>query len=286
VSAAGTIAIGDLEVDRLGFGAMRITGPGIWGPPADPDGALELLRRVVELGVNFIDTADSYGPHVSEELIAAALAPYEGVTIATKGGLTRSGPDRWESDATPAHLREVLEGSLRRLRVERIDLYQLHRPGPDVPLADSLAVLTEAQRQGRIRNIGISNVTVAELEEALELAPIVSVQNRYSLFDRENQDVLDLCTKRGIAFIPWFPLAAGRAGERTGAIEEVARSHGATVSQIALAWLLATSPVMLPIPGTSRIDHLEENVAAAAIALSADELATLNAAADEAPPVR
>jgi pyridoxine 4-dehydrogenase len=277
VSGAGTITIGgDRQVDRLGFGAMRITGPGIWGPPSDPAGAVALLRRAVELGVNFIDTADSYGPHVSEELIATALAPYDGVVVATKGGLTRSGPGAWGVDGRPERLRAALEGSLRRLAVERIDLYQLHRPDPAVPFEDSLGVLVEAQQAGKIRHIGLSNVTAAELEQALAIAEIVSVQNRYSALDRGSQAVLDACTQRAIAFIPWFPLAAGDAAEADGTLAEVARSHGARPGQIALAWLLAVSPVMVPIPGTSKIAHLEENVAAADIVLSAAEVEALS----------
>ena len=280
MSNAGTITIGDLEVDRLGFGAMRITGPGIWGPPSvppsDPGGAIALLRRAVDLGVNFIDTADSYGPNVSEELIATALAPYDGVVVATKGGLTRSGPGAWGVDGRPERLRAALEGSLRRLAVERIDLYQLHRPDPAVPFEDSLGVLVEAQQAGKIRHIGLSNVTLAELEQALGIAEVVSVQNRYSALDRDSQAVLDACTQRSIAFIPWFPLAAGEAAGAAGALAELARSHGASSGQIALAWLLAVSAVMLPIPGTSQIAHLEENVAAADIVLSRADLEALS----------
>jgi aryl-alcohol dehydrogenase-like predicted oxidoreductase len=280
VSNAGTITIGDLEVDRLGFGAMRITGAGIWGPPSvpptDPAGAIALLRRAVELGVNFIDTADSYGPNVSEELIATALAPYDGVVVATKGGLTRSGPGAWGVDGRPERLRAALEGSLRRLAVERIDLYQLHRPDPAVPFEDSLGALVEAQQAGKIRHIGLSNVTPAELEQALGIAEVVSVQNRYSALDRASQAVLDACTQRSIAFIPWFPLAAGEAAGADGALAQLARSHGASPGQIALAWLLAVSPVMLPIPGTSQIAHLEENVAAADIVLSPADVEALS----------
>jgi pyridoxine 4-dehydrogenase len=282
VSAAGTITLGDLAVDRLGFGAMRITGPGVWGPPArppdGPDGAIALLRRVVELGVNFIDTADSYGPDVSEELIARALAPYDGVIVATKAGLVRPGPGVWNADGRPEHLREALEGSLRRLRREQIDLYQFHRPDPDVPLEESLGVFVEAKRAGKIRHIGLSNVSLEELERALAMTEIVSVQNRYSALDRHSQQVLEECARRGIAFIPWFPLAAGEATVAGGALETVARAHGATSGQIALAWLLAVSPAMLPIPGTSRIEHLEENVAAAEIVLSAADLEALSPA--------
>jgi len=281
VSGAGTITLGDVEVDRLGFGAMRITGPGIWGAPADPDAAVALLRRAVELGVDFIDTADSYGPRVSEELIARALAPYDGVVVATKGGLTRGGPGEWAANGRPEHLRAALEGSLRRLRVETIDIYQLHQPDPDpaVVFEDSLAVLVEAQRAGRIRHIGLSNVTVDQLERALAMAEIVSVQNRYNALDHSGDAVLKACAERGIAFIPYFPLAAGAAAGGDGALAEVAVRHGATPSQVALAWLLARSPVMLPIPGTSRIAHLEENVAAAEIVLSDGDLELLSRAA-------
>jgi pyridoxine 4-dehydrogenase len=286
VSNAGTISVGDLEVDRLGFGAMRITGPGIWGPPADPARAIAVLRRAVELGVNFIDTADSYGPNVSEELIAQALAPYDGVVVATKAGLTRSGPGVWEPDGSPEHLRAALEGSLRRLGVDQIDLYQLHRPDPKVPFEESLGVFVEAQRAGKVRHIGLSNVTPEELDRALAMAEIVSVQNRFSALDRGSQAVLDVCTKRSIAFIPWFPLAAGQATSGDGALAQIAESHGATSGQIALAWLLAISPVMLPIPGTSQIAHLEENLAAADIALSADDLDALSRAATAARPGR
>jgi len=286
VSDAGTITLGDLEVDRLGFGAMRITGPGVWGPPARspdaPDGAIALLRRAVELGVNFIDTADSYGPNVSEELIAAALAPYDGVVVATKAGLTRSGPGRWSPDGRPEYLRAALDGSLRRLRLEQIDLYQFHRPDPAVPFAESLGFFIEARAAGKIRHIGLSNVTVAQLEQALEMTEIVSVQNRYSALDRDSQLVLDACTQRRIAFIPWFPLAAGEAAAATGVLEQIAAAHAATSSQIALAWLLAASPVMLPIPGTSQLAHLEENVAAAQIVLDPGELEALNSAGSAA----
>ena len=275
MSGAGTITLGgDLVVDRMGFGAMRITGEGIWGPPRDPDGALAVLRRAVELGVDFIDTADAYGPDVSEELIAQALAPYEGIVVATKAGLTRSGPGRWHPDGRPEHIRAALEGSLRRLRVERIDLYQFHRPDPQVPFEESLGTFVEAQRAGKIRHIGLSNVSVGELEQALAMAEIVSVQNRYSVADRSSQDVLEACAARGIAFIPWGPLGGG--ADAGGALARVAAAHDASASQIALAWLLAVSPVMLPIPGTSRVGHLEENLAAAEIELSAAEVDELN----------
>jgi aryl-alcohol dehydrogenase-like predicted oxidoreductase len=282
VSAAGTISLGELEVSRLGYGAMRITGEGIWGPPADPDGAIAVLRRAVELGVDFIDTADAYGPDVSEELIAAALAPYDGVVVATKAGLTRSGPGAWSPDGRPEHIRAALEASLARLKVEQIDLYQFHRPDPAVPFAESLGAFAEAQQAGKVRYIGLSNVSVAQLEEALGICEIVSVQNRYSAADRDSQDVLDACAARGIAFIPWWPLAAGSLATGDGALARVGRAHGASAGQVALAWLLASSAVMLPIPGTSNLAHLEENVAAAELVLSAEELDELNRAAREA----
>jgi aryl-alcohol dehydrogenase-like predicted oxidoreductase len=281
-SAAGTIALGELAVSRLGYGAMRITGPGIWGEPADPDGAVAVLRRAVELGVDFIDTADSYGPNVSEELIAKALAPYGDVVVATKAGLTRSGPGAWSPDGRPEHIRAALEGSLARLKVDRIDLYQFHRPDPAVPFAESLGAFAEAQQAGKVRYIGLSNVSVAQLEEALGICEIVSVQNRYSAVDRDSQDVLDACAARGIAFIPWFPLAAGSLASSDGVLARIARERGATSGQVALAWLLGSSPVMLPIPGTSSLAHLQENVAAAELELSAAELDELNSAAREA----
>ena len=269
-----TYAIGgDLEVRRLGFGAMRITGNGIWGPPDDPETARALLRRVVELGVNLIDTADSYGPEVSENLIAEALHPYpDGLVIATKGGLRRTGPGRWPRDARPERLKECCEGSLRRLRLERIDLYQVHAPDPSVPLEDSVGALKALQDEGKIRHIGISNVSLEELERAREVVDVVTVQNRYSVVDRHSEDVLEACEDAGIGFIPWFPLATGDLAEPGGPLEEIARAHGATSGQVALAWLLARSRVMLPIPGTSSVDHLHENVGAAELQLSDDEL--------------
>ena len=271
MSKAGTIRLGDLHVNRLGFGAMQIPGPGVWGPPArppdGPDGAIALLRRVVELGVNFIDTADAYGPDVSEELIAQALAPYDGVVVATKAGLTRSGPGAWSPDGRPEHIRAALEGSLRRLRLEQIDLYQFHRPDPAVAFEESLGAFVEAKQAGKIRHIGLSNVTFEQLERALAMTEIVSVQNRYSALDRKSQLVLDACTKRGIAFIPWFPLAAGKLSGGRSPISRAAEQLKATPSQVALAWLLERSPVMLPIPGTSKVEHLEENVAAANLKL-------------------
>jgi pyridoxine 4-dehydrogenase len=263
---------GDLEVRRLGFGAMRITGDGIWGPPADEDAARALLRRVVELGVNLIDTADSYGPEVSENLIAEALHPYpDGLVIATKGGMRRTGPGQWPRDARPERLRETCEGSLRRLKLERIDLYQLHSPDPRVPYEESVGALKELQDEGKIRHIGISNVSVDELEQAREIVDVVTVQNRYNLTDRSSEDVLDASEQAGIGFIPWFPLATGSLAEPGGALDAVAGAHDATPGQIAIAWLLARSDVMLPIPGTSSAEHLEENVAAEELTLSEEE---------------
>jgi pyridoxine 4-dehydrogenase len=270
---------GDLEVRRLGFGAMRITGDGIWGPPDDPDNAKAVLRRVLELGVNLIDTADSYGPEVSENLIAEALHPYpEGLLIATKGGLRRTGPGEWPRDAHPDRLRECLDGSLRRLRVDRIDLYQLHSPDPTVPLEDSLGALKEAQAQGKIRHIGISNVSLSELERARAVVDVVTVQNRYNLVDRHSEGVLDACEAAGIGFIPWFPLATGDLARPGGPLDELAEAHDATPAQLAIAWLLARSPVMLPIPGTASVPHLEENVAAGELELEPQELERLAAA--------
>lgn len=275
VKASGVFHIGgDLPVFRLGFGAMRQTGQGIWGEPEDPDEARRVLRRVNELGVNLIDTADSYGPDVSERLIGETLAPYpKGLVIATKGGLVRPGPGVWERHATPEHLRKACEGSLRRLRLERIDLYQLHAPDENVPLQDQLGTLRGLQAEGKIRHIGVSNFSVHQLDEAIRMVEVVSVQNRYNLGDRTSQDVLDWCEKRNVAFIPWRPL--GLDGIDVSVVKEIAGRHGATKGQVALAWLLASSPVMLPIPGTSKVRHLEENVAAAQLRLSADELRSL-----------
>ncbi len=280
-AAAGTVGLGgDTQVRRLGFGAMRITGEGIWGPPKDRDAAIAVLRRAVELGVNFIDTADSYGPEVSEELIAEALHPYPGgLVIATKGGLTRSGPSQWERDGRPEHLREACEGSLRRLRVERIDVYQLHAVDPEVPLEESVGTLAELGDEGKVGHIGLSNVNTDQLAQAREIVPIVSVQNRYSIGDRVAEPALEACESDGIAFIPWFPLAAGGL-EAEGALTRIADAHDATPFQVALAWLLARSPVMLPIPGTSSVDHLADNVAAASLRLAEEELAELSALGD------
>jgi pyridoxine 4-dehydrogenase len=277
---AGTIQIGEHKVRRLGFGAMRITGPGIWGLPADLDAAIAVLRRAVELGVNLIDTADSYGPNVSEELIAEALHPYpEDLLIATKGGLTRTGPGRWPPDGRPEHLREACEGSLRRLQLEQIELYQQHRPDPMVPYEDSIGALKELQEEGKIRHIGISNVSVDQLETAREIVEVVSVQNRFNLTDRHSQDVLERCEELGIAFFPWAPIAAGGLAEPGGPVDRISSKYDASPGQVAIAWLLARSPIILPIPGTSSVEHLEENLNAVALQLSDDEVAQLEAAA-------
>ena len=278
-TAAGTITLGDLTVSRMGYGAMRLTGRGIWGPPADPAGATRVLRRAVELGVTFIDTADSYGPHVNEEQIAAALHPYRaGLVIATKGGFLRDGPDLWRTDGRPEHLRRACEGSLRRLRVERIDLYQFHWPDDAVPFEDSVGALARLREEGKIRHVGLSNVSVDQLASARRIVPVVSVQNRFNLEDQASAPVLDACARDGIAFIPWDPLAVGKLTEhQDNAITRTAERQQATPGQIALAWLLARSPVMLPIPGTSSVAHLEENVAAAELRLSPADLAELGA---------
>src|SRR5215216_124845 len=280
-SAAGTFHVGgDLAVNRLGFGAMRLCGPGIWGEPEDPQAALSVLRRTLELGINLIDTADAYGPEVNERQIAEALHPYpEDLVIATKGGLTRPGPRRWEPDGRPGHLREACEASLLRLRLERIDLYQLHSPDPGVPLEESVGALAELREGGKIRHVGLSSVSAEQLEQAQETVPIVTVQNRYSLVDRSSEDVLRACGRDGIGFIPWFPLATGDLARSGGPLDEIAARHDAAPSQVALAWLLARSPVMLPIPGTSSTEHLEENVAASTLELDEEEfeeLATLS----------
>ena len=270
-NSAGMVELGGkLSVCRLGFGAMRLTADGIWGPPKDRQGALAVLRRAVELGVNFIDTADSYGPNVSEELIADALFPYPAdLVIATKGGWNRPGPNQWTHDATPAHLRKAVEGSLQRLRLDRIDVYQLHTPDPVVAFEDSMGTLARLKEEGKIRLAALSNVTQEHIERALKIVPIVSVQNRYSFADREWDYVVDYCERDGIAFIPWFPLGAGRvAGDK---LNEISRKRNATPHQVALAWLLKRSPIMLPIPGTSSVEHLEENVAAASLRLTAEE---------------
>jgi pyridoxine 4-dehydrogenase len=279
-AASGTLTIGgDLPVTRLGFGAMRITGKGIWGPPADPAEAVRVLRRAVELGVDLIDTADSYGPYVSEDLIREALHPYDGVTIATKGGLTRSGPDEWAPVGRPEYLRQCVEMSLRRLGVERIDLYQLHRIDPQVPVADQLGVLKDLQDEGKIRHLGLSEVNVEQLDEARRRVQIVSVQNRYNLSDRSSEAVVGRCEATGIAFIPWAPLAYGALAQPGSVLDEAATRHDATPSQLALAWLLRRSPVILPIPGTGSVAHLEENVAGAGVRLADDEYDALTALA-------
>jgi pyridoxine 4-dehydrogenase len=269
-AAAGTIDIGgDLTVNRLGFGAMRITGPGVWGEPPNRAQAIATLRRVVELGVNFIDTADSYGPNVSEELIAEALYPYpDDLVIATKGGLVRPGRNRWKNNGKPKHLREVCEGSLRRLRLEQIPLYQFHSPDRRVPLAESIGAIAELKNEGKIRHVGVSNVTEAELREAQRIVPIVSVQNRYNVTDRRSQSMVDLCEQEDLVFLPWAPIQ--EAGGRVP-VAAAAERHGATEFQIALAWLLGSSSAMLPIPGTGSPAHAEENIAAAAIELTAEE---------------
>jgi len=275
-SLAGDVSLGgEIYLHRLGFGAMRLTGEGIWGPPKDRKGALAVLRRAVELDVNFIDTADSYGPHVSEELIAEALFPYPGgLVIATKGGWNRPGPNQWTHDATPSHLRKAVEGSLKRLRLDRIEVYQLHIPDPVVSLEASVETLAQLRNEGKIRLVALSNVTQEHIERARKIVPIVSVQNRYSFADREWDYVVDYCERNGIAFIPWFPLGAGRvAGE---ALNRIAQAHHASPTQVALAWLLRRSPIVLPIPGTSSITHLEENVAAVSVRLTDDDYQELS----------
>lgn len=274
-SHAGQVSLGgEFPVNRLGYGAMRLTGTGIWGPPKDRQSALRVLRRAIELGVNFIDTADSYGPHVNEELIAEALFPYaSGLVIATKGGWNRPGPNQWTHDATPAHLRQAIEGSLKRLRLDRIDLYQLHHPDPVVSFDASVETLAELREEGKIRLVGLSNVTQEHIDRARKIVPIASVQNRYSFADREWDYVVDYCQRNQIAFIPWFPLGAGRvAGE---VLNRVAKKHSASPTQIALSWLLQRSEIMLPIPGTSSVDHLEQNVAAASLQLTKEEFEEL-----------
>jgi aryl-alcohol dehydrogenase-like predicted oxidoreductase len=273
---AGEVSLGgEISVHRLGFGAMRLTGEGIWGPPRDRKAALAVLRRAVELDINFIDTADSYGPHVSEELIAEALFPYPaGVVIATKGGWNRPGPNQWTHDATPAHLRKAVEGSLKRMRMDRIDVYQLHIPDPVVSFEASVETLAQLRNEGKIRLIGLSNVTLEHIVRARRIVPIVSVQNRYSFADREWDYVVDYCDRTGIAFIPWFPLGAGKvAGE---VLNRIAQAHRASPTQVALAWLLRRSPIMLPIPGTSSIEHLDQNVAASSVRLAEEDYERLS----------
>lgn len=267
----GTLSLlGEVTVNRLGFGAMRITGDGVWGPPKDRAGALAVLRRAVELGVNFIDTADSYGPHVSEELIAEALYPYpKDLVIATKGGWNRPGPNQWTHDASPEHLREAIDGSLKRLRLDRIHLYQLHAPDPVTPFDESVEALAELRDQGKIHLVGLSNVTREHVERAQKIVPIASVQNRYSFADREWDSLIDYCQQHSIAFIPWFPLGAGKPA--SDALAKVAKAHHANPYQVALAWLLQRSPITLPIPGTSSVAHLEENLGAGNVHLTGEE---------------
>ena len=276
-AAAGSMTLGgDLVVRRMAFGAMRLTGQGIWGDPPDRAKAQSVLRRAVELGVNLIDTADSYGPEVSEKIIAEALHPYPaGLVIATKGGLTRSGPGQWHRNGRPAHLRKACEGSLKRLRTERIDIYQLHAVDAAVPMEDSLGELIKLREEGKIRHVGLSNVSVEQLERARKLVPIVSVQNRYNLTDRAAEDVLKVCERDGLGFLPWYPVAAGDLARPGGPLDRAAKAHAVTPAQVALAWLLLHSPVMLPIPGTSSVAHLEENVAAAALSLDDAEMLAL-----------
>lgn len=276
--SSGTFNIGGhLPVHRLGFGAMRITGKGVWGPPKDRREAIAVLRRAVELGVDLIDTADSYGPHVSEEIIAEALHPYpRGLVIATKAGLERPGPDQWEMNGNPAHLRKACEGSLKRLRLERIDLYQLHRIDPKVPAEDQIGTMRDLRLEGKIANVGLSEVGVAELEMARSIVPIVTVQNKYNLVDRAYEQMVDHCEQVGVGFIPWFPLATGRLAAPGGPLARVAERLKATPSQVAIAWLLARSPVMLPIPGTSSVRHLEENLGGALLELDESDLRALS----------
>lgn len=283
-TSAGTVSIGkDLTVNRLGFGAMRLTGEGIWGEPKDPEECKRVLRRLLDLNVNFIDTADAYGPYVSETLIAEALHPYpKGLVIATKGGLTRQGPDQWLPVARAEYLRQCVEMSLRRLKVDRIDLYQLHRIDPRVPVEESLGELKKMQEEGKIHHIGVSETNVAEIEQARKIVRIVSVQNKYNITDRAHEDVVDYCEKNQLVFIPWFPLAAGSLTRPGGVLDKLAKAHNVTTSQIAIAWLLRRSPMMLPIPGTSKVKHLEENVASAELKLSDSEWKSLEEAATKA----
>ena len=284
--ASGTLTIGgDLKVYRLGFGAMRLTGEGIWGPPANKQEAIAVLHRALELGINLIDTADSYGPEVSESLIAEALYPYpKDLVIATKGGLLRPGPGQWLPDGRPEHLREALEGSLRRLRLERIDIYQFHRPDPRVPFEDSVGELAKMRAEGKIRHVGLSNITIEQLAQAQKIVPIVTVQNHYNLASRESErmsaqqseEMIDICERQGIGFIPWNPLAAGELARPGGPLDQIAKRHNAKPSQIALAWLLKRSSTMLPIPGTSSVKHLEENVMGATIRLTQEEFEAID----------
>jgi len=279
--ASGQFSIGEITINRLGYGAMRITGPGIWGPPSDRAAALATLRRLPEINVNFIDTADSYGPDVSEELIREALHPYKGLLVATKAGLTRQGPDQWAPDGRPAYLIAQAKGSLKKLGVDRIDLWQLHRVDPRVPRDEQFGAVRQLLDEGLIRYAGLSEVSVADIEAARRVFPVKTVQNRYNLVDRSSEDVLTYCAANGIGFIPWFPLAAGELTGPGGAVDRLAKAHGATSGQVALAWLLQRSPVMLPIPGTLRVAHLEENVAAAKLSLAPREIAELEQLASQ-----
>ncbi len=283
-SVTGTFALGgDLQIHRLGYGAMRITGDGIWGEPKDPEKAKNVLRRAVELGVNFIDTADSYGPEVSERLIAEALHPYPGdLVIATKGGFTRSGPNRWAAVGRPEYLRQCVEMSLRRLKVERLDLWQFHRIDPKVPVEESLGAIKELQKQGKIRHVGLSEVVPDDIERARKTVPIVSVQNKYNVGDRNYETTLEYCAKHKLGFIPWFPVAAGALAKPGGPLDAAAKRHHVTVAQLSLAWLLHHSPVTLPIPGTTSVEHLEENIGAGAVKLSADEWKAIESEAAKA----
>jgi pyridoxine 4-dehydrogenase len=273
---SGQFTLGDRTVNRLGFGAMRITGPGIWGEPADRDEALRVLKRLPEIGVDFIDTADSYGPFVSEDIIAEALHPYDGLFIATKGGLTRTGPGVWPPVGRPEYLRQCVLMSLRRLKVDRIDLWQLHRIDPKVPRDEQFGVIADFLKEGLIAHAGLSQVSVTEIEAARKVFEVATVQNRYNLSDRADEDVLDYCQREGVGFIPWYPLASGELAKPGGPVDAIAKAHGATAGQVALAWVLRRSPVMLPIPGTSRVAHLDENVAAASLVLSDAEYASLD----------
>ena len=278
VQASGTLRLGSLEVHRLGYGAMQLTGPGVWGPPDDPDGAVAVLRRAAELGVDFVDTADSYGPAVAEELVCRALHPYDGVTVATKAGLVRTGPGRWHPVGRPEYLRQECEMSLRRLGVERIDLFQLHRIDPAVPAEEQFGLLAELRAEGKVAEVGLSEVSVGELEAALAVVPVVTVQNRYNLADRHAEQVLGRCEALGIGFIPWYPLASGRLARPGGPLRRLAGELGTTPAQLSLAWLLARSPVMAPIPGTASVEHLEENCAAALVGLDDAQMKELEAA--------
>jgi pyridoxine 4-dehydrogenase len=280
-AASGTFTLGgDLKVNRLGFGAMRITGHGIWGEPQNPEEARRVLKRVVELGVNFIDTADAYGPEVSERLIAETLSPYaKDLVIATKGGLTRQGPGQWAPVGRPEYLRQCVEMSLRRLRLERIDLYQLHRIDAKVPAEETLGALKDLQSAGKIRHIGLSEVSVAEIENARKIVSVASVQNLYNLGDRKHEDVVNYCEQNGIAFIPWYPVASGKLAQPGGALDETAKKNNVTLAQVAIAWLLHRSPVILPIPGTSSVQHLEENVASANVRIDSNTWKSLEQAA-------